>query len=158
LFFDTFPNSIGGNYSTVVMALPIPKVSLRGGNVFETILSALVVVVAIGFLAFIVVRTGTGHLGSYSLRIRVADASGLDVGSDVRLGGTKIGSITDLWLDKSNFSAVITATIRDDLTLPVDSRASVATSTLSNPYLSIAPGNAAQKARPDSEIGEARRK
>src|SRR5689334_11970094 len=142
------------------MALPFPKVSLRGGNVFETILSALVVVVAIGFLAFIVVRTGTGHLGSYSLRIRVADASGLDVGSDVRLGGTKIGSITDLFLDKSNFSAVITATIRDDLTLPVDSRASVATSTLSNPYLSIAPGNAAKTVSADGEIGAgpARRK
>jgi phospholipid/cholesterol/gamma-HCH transport system substrate-binding protein len=136
------------------MALPIPKVSLRGGNVFETILSALVVLVAIGFLAFIFVRTGTGHLGSYSLRIRAADASGLDVGSDVRLGGTKIGSITGLWLDKSDFTAVIQANIRDDLSLPVDSRAAVTTSTLSNPYLSIAPGNAAQKALPGGEIGE----
>ena len=142
------------------MALPFPKVSLRGGNVFEIMLSALVVIVAIGFLAFILVRTGTGHLGSYSLRIRMADASGLTVGSGVRLGGTKIGSITDLWLDKNDFSAVIKANIRDDLALPVDSRASVTTSTLSNPYLSIAPGNAAQKAQPDSEIGQrpARRK
>ena len=140
------------------MALPFPKVSLRGGNVFETILSALVVVVAIGFLAFILVRTGTGHLGSYSLRIRVADASGLTVGSDVRLGGTKIGSITDLWLDKSDFSAVVKANIRDDLALPVDSRASVATSTLSNPYLSIAPGNAAKTVGPDGEIGAGRHK
>ena len=135
------------------MALPFPKVSLRGGNVFETILSALVVIVAIGFLAFIFVRTGTGHLGSYPLRIRMADASGLTVGSDVRLGGTKIGSITDLWLDKKDFSAVVKANIRDDLTLPVDSRASVATSTLSNPYLSIAPGNAAKTVGPDGEIG-----
>jgi len=158
--FRHLPEYHPGKYSKVVMALPFPKVSLRGGNVFETILSALVVVVAIGFLAFIFVRTGTGHLGSYPLRIRVADASGLTVGSDVRLGGTKIGSITDLRLDTSNYSAVITATIRDDLALPVDSRASVATSTLSNPYLSIAPGNAAQKAQPDGEIGErpARRK
>ena len=137
------------------MALPFPKVSLRGGNVFETILSALVVLVAIGFLVFIYVRTGTGHLGSYSLRIRMADASGLTVGSDVRLGGTKIGSITALSLDKRDFSAVVQANIRDDLSLPVDSRASVTTSTLSNPYLSIAPGNATQKARPDSEIGAA---
>lgn len=135
------------------MALPIPKVSLRGGNVFETIISALVVLVAIGFLAYIFVRTGTGHLGSYPLRIRIADASGLDVGSDVRLGGTKIGSITRLWLDKSDYSAVVEAAIRDDLTLPADSRASIATSTLSNPYLSITPGHAVEKARPDSEIG-----
>ena len=136
------------------MALPIPKVSLKGGNVFETLLSAAVVVVAAGFLAFLFVQTGTGHIGSYALRVRMADASGLDVGSDVRLGGTKIGSITSLSLDKGNYTAVVETQIRDDLTLPVDSRASVVTSTLSNPYLSIAPGNATQKASPNGEIGE----
>jgi len=142
------------------MALPIPKVSLKGGNVFEIILSALVICVAIGFLVFIFQRTGTGHLGSYALRVRIADASGLTVGSDVRLGGTKIGSITGLWLDKSDYSAVIETQIRDDLTLPVDSGASITSSTLSNPYLSISPGHASERVRPDGEIGTrpARRK
>jgi phospholipid/cholesterol/gamma-HCH transport system substrate-binding protein len=157
LFSGAFPHIIPAIIG-VIMALPFPKVSLRGGNVFETILSALVILVAIGFLVFIFVRTGTGHLGSYSLRIRMADASGLTVGSDVRLGGTKIGSVTDLWLDKSDFSAVIKADIRDDLSLPLDSRASVATSTLSNPYLSIAPGNAAKTVGPGGEIGAGRHK
>jgi len=138
------------------MALPIPKVSVKGGNVFETLISALVIVVAIGFLAFIVVRTGTGHLGSYPLRVRIADASGLMVGSDVQLGGTKIGSVTALWLDKGDYSAVVQTLIRDDLALPVDSRASITTSTLGNPYLSLSPGRASEKARPDSEIGARR--
>ena len=144
----------------MVMALPIPRVSLKGGNVFETLISALVILVAIGFLAFIAVRTGTGHLGSYPLRVRVADASGLTVGSDVRLGGTKIGSVRALWLDKTDYSAVIETDIRDDLALPVDSRASISTSTLSNPYLSISPGRASDMVRPDGEIGAkaARRK
>ncbi len=136
------------------MALPIPKVSVKGGNVFETLISALVIVVAIGFLAFIVLRTGTGHLGSYPLRVRIANASGLVVGSDVRLGGTKIGSVTALSLDNGDYSAVVETLIRDDLALPVDSRASITTSTLSNPYLSISPGRASEKARPDGEIGE----
>jgi phospholipid/cholesterol/gamma-HCH transport system substrate-binding protein len=138
------------------MALPFPNVSLKGGNVFETLLSASVIVVAIGFLAFLFVRTGTGHLGSYPLRIRMTDASGLTVGSDVRLGGTKIGSVTALSLDKGNYNAVVETLIRDDLTIPVDSGASIATSTLSNPYLSISPGHAAEMARPDSEIGAKR--
>lgn len=140
------------------MALPIPKVSLKGGNVFETLISALVILVAVGFLAFILVRTGTGHLGSYPLRVRITDASGLVVGSDVRLGGTKIGSVTALWLDKADYSAVVETQIRDDLSLPVDSRASITTSTLGNPYLSIAPGRAEEKARPDAEIGTSRRR
>jgi phospholipid/cholesterol/gamma-HCH transport system substrate-binding protein len=137
----------------MVMALPIPKVSIKGGNAFETILSALVVVVAVGFLAFLLQRTGTGHLGSYPLRVRMADASGLTVGSDVRLGGTKIGSVTGLWLDKSDYSAVVETDIRDDLALPVDSGASIGSSTLSNPYLSISPGHASEKVRPEGEIG-----
>jgi len=140
------------------MALPIPKASLKGGNVFETLISALVILVAVGFLAFILVRTGTGHLGSYPLRVRIADASGLVVGSDVRLGGTKIGSVTALWLDKADYSAVVETQIRDDLALPVDSRASITTSTLGNPYLSISPGRAEKKAKPDGEIGTSRRK
>lgn len=135
------------------MALPIPKVSFKAGNVFETLLSAMVILVGIGFVGFILLRTGTGHLGSYTLRVRVADASGLTMGSDVRLGGTKIGSITGLWLDKSDYSAVVETQIRDDLALPVDSGASIATSTLSNPYLSISPGHSSEKARPDGEIG-----
>jgi len=152
LFFPLVSNILGPCWG-VVMALPIPKVALRGGNVFETMLSASVILVAIGFLVFLFARTGTGHLGSYPLRVRMADASGLTIGSDVRLGGTKIGSATGLWLDKSDYSAVVETKIRDDLALPVDSGASIASTALSNAYLSISPGHASQNARPDGEIG-----
>ena len=134
------------------MALPVPKVALRGGNVFETAVSALVVLVAIGFVIFMMQRTGTGHLGSYPLRMRVGDASGLTVGSDVRLGGTKIGSITGLSLDQRDYKAVIETKLRDDLALPVDSRAAVASSALGGPYLSITPGHAAKTVPQGGEL------
>jgi hypothetical protein len=48
---------------------------------------------------------------------------------------------------------VVEAQIRDDLTLPVDSRASVTSSTLSNPYLSISPGRSTLSVVADGEIG-----
>jgi phospholipid/cholesterol/gamma-HCH transport system substrate-binding protein len=134
------------------MALPVPKVALRGGNLFETIVSALVVVVAIAFVIFMMQRTGTGHLGSYPLRMRVGDASGLTVGSDVRLGGTKIGSITGLSLDQRDYKAVIETKLRDDLALPVDSRATVASSTLGGPYLSVTPGHSAKTVPQGGEL------
>ncbi|HET7084533.1 MAG TPA: MlaD family protein [Rhizomicrobium sp.] len=134
------------------MALPVPKVALRGGNIFETAVSALVILVAIAFLIFMSVRTGTGHLGSYPLRVRMGDASGLSVGSDVRLGGTKIGSITGLSLDQKGYKAVIEVKLRDDLALPVDSRAAVASSTLGGPYLAITPGHAAQNVPQGGEL------
>ena len=105
------------------MALPLPNASLRPGNIFETLVSGLVIVVAVLFVGFIAMRTGTGHLGSYDLRVRLADAGGVKVGGDVRLGGTKIGTVLSLQLDPADYSAVLDVQVRDDLALPVDSTA-----------------------------------
>ncbi len=134
------------------MALPVPRATLRPGNVFETIVSGLVVVVAVAFLTFVYVRTGTGHIGSYAMHIRLADAGGLSVGSEVRLGGTKIGSVTGLSLDQSDFSAVVGVSIRDDLALPVDSQAAVSSSVFGDAYLAITPGHADVKIAPGGEL------
>ncbi|HSS14244.1 MAG TPA: hypothetical protein VLL04_10140, partial [Rhizomicrobium sp.] len=61
----------------IIMALPVPNANVRPGNVFETIISGLVIAVAVVFVGFIAMRTGTGHLGSYELRVRLADAGGV---------------------------------------------------------------------------------
>jgi phospholipid/cholesterol/gamma-HCH transport system substrate-binding protein len=135
------------------MALPVPNANLRRGNIFETIVSGLVIVVAILFIGFVAKRTGTGHLGSYDVRIRLADAGGVKAGSDVRLGGTKIGSVLNLRLDPADYSAVLDVRIRDDLALPVDSVAGMSSSTLGEGYLSITPGHADRKVQPGGELG-----
>lgn len=122
------------------MALPVPKTSPRGGNLFETIISALVVVVAIGFMVFFVNRTSTGHLGSYGLKVSMADASGLSPGSEVRLAGVKVGSVTGLTLESMSYRAVVEIRIRDDLALPADSTAAVSSSALGGIYLALVPG------------------
>ena len=134
------------------MALPKPNVTLKPGNVFETIVSGLVIVVAILFIGFIVTRTGTGHLGSYDLRVRMADAGGMKVGSEVRLGGTKVGSVTSLWLDPADYNAVMAIQVRDDLALPADSMAAVSSSVFGDQYLSITPGHAEKKLAPGGEL------
>src|SRR5450432_3662928 len=119
------------------MALPTARGTLRPGNIFETIVSGLVIVVAIAFLVFVTIRTGTGHLGSYSLRIRLADAGGLSIGSEVRLGGTKVGSVAGLWLNQPDYTATVQVRVRDDLALPVDSLAGVSSSALGDQFLAI---------------------
>src|SRR5258706_10825160 len=129
----------------MTMALPVPNVTLRPGNVFETIISGLVIVVAVLFIAFIVMRTGTGHLGSYDLHVRLADAGGVKVGSDVRLGGTKIGSVLGLRLDPADYSAVLEVAVRDDLALPVDSTAGISGSVLGEQFVALTPGHADKK-------------
>lgn len=135
------------------MALPVPKVSLRGGNLFETIISALVIVVAIGFLVFFWMRTSTGHFGSYGLKVSLADASGLAVGSDVRLAGAKIGSVTGLELEQPSYRALVAISIRDDLALPADSRAAVSSSALGDVYLTLTPGHSPARVAEGGLIG-----
>ena len=139
------------------MALPKPNVTLKAGNVFETIVSGLVILVAILFVFFIVARTGTGHLGSYDLRLRLADAGGVKVGGDVRLGGTKVGSVLSLDLDPKDYSAVLNVRVRDDLALPVDSTASVSGAVLGEQFVSINPGRAEKKLQPGGELGKGAR-
>ena len=134
------------------MALPVPQGRLHGGNLFEAILSALVIVVALAFAVFVYVRTGTGHIGSYSMHVRLRDAGGLTVGSEVRLAGAKIGSVTGLALDSADYRAIVEIRIRDDLSLPTDTRATVSSSPMGEIFLSLTPGHASRSVSPDGEL------
>ena len=135
------------------MALPVPKTSSGGGNLFETMISALVILVAIGFMLFFFKETGTGHLGSYGLKVNMADASGLSVGSEVRLAGVKIGSVTGLALDQGS-RVLVDIRIRDDLTLPADSKAAVSSSPWGGIYLSLLPGHSPARIGEGGTIGQ----
>jgi len=132
----------------------IPQGLRPAGNWFETIISALIILVAVGFLVFVYARTGTGHLGSYPLAIRLQTAAGLDVGKDVRVGGVKVGSVSSLSLDPASYSAIVEISVRDDLSLPVDSTATVSATFLGEAYLAIAPGHSTRAAGPGTVLGK----
>lgn len=134
------------------MALPGPSISPRGGNLFETALSALVILVAVAFMVYFFDRVGTGHLGRYAMRVSLANASGLSVGTEVRVAGVKVGSVMDLSLDRGSYRAIVTIRIRDDLFLPVDSRASISSTPLGDVYLTLSPGHAARTVPPDGVL------
>lgn len=127
------------------MALPMPVTSRRGGNMFETIIAALMIVLAIAFIVFFKLQIGTGHWGEYALRVSLADAAGLNLGSDVRVAGTKVGSVTGLSLQQPGYRAIAEISIRDDLFLPVDTSAAVSSPALGDVYLTLRPGRASQK-------------
>ncbi len=126
------------------MALPMPVASRRGGNMFETIIAALMIVLAIAFIVFFKIQIGTGHWGDYALRVSLADAAGLNLGSDVRVAGTKVGSVTGLSLQQPGYRAIAEITIRDDILLPVDTSATVSAPALGDVYLTLRPGRANQ--------------
>ena len=114
---------------------------MQQNNIFETIIGAAVVAVTVAFLAFAYYRTGTGSLSGYELNAKLAKVDGLGVGTDVRLAGIKIGSVTDLTLDPKTYLATVHMSIRDDIKIPADSSVLVTSAgILGSSYLSITPG------------------
>ena len=114
---------------------------MQQNNIFETLIGAAVVAVAVVFLAFAYYRTGTGSLSGYELNAKLSKVDGLGVGTDVRLAGIKIGSVTDLTLDPKTYLATVHMNIRDDIKIPADSSVLVTSAGfLGSQYLSITPG------------------
>jgi phospholipid/cholesterol/gamma-HCH transport system substrate-binding protein len=80
-------------------------------------------------------------------------ADGLSSASDVRIGGIKVGSVSDLALDPKTYKAVVRLRIRNDVQIPVNSTVSVASGGLSpGSYLAITPGTSSRELAPGSTI------
>jgi len=110
-------------------------------NAAEALIGAVVVAVAVLFLVFAYMRTGTGSLSGYEINVRLAKADGLAVGTDVRISGIKVGSVSDLALDPTNYLVTVHMSIREDIKIPTDSSVLVTSAgLLGSQYLSITPG------------------
>jgi len=120
------------------------------GNLFEIALSGAVIALALGFLVFMKAETGTGRLTSYGLTVEMANAGGLKIGTDVRIAGVKIGSITGLSINSNNYLAEVRVALRDDLLLPADSAFQVNIPAMSDPFLSVSPGRSTATIIPGS--------
>ena len=110
-------------------------------NAVETILGAVVLLVAGTFLSFAMNMVDVGEVDGYEVSAAFLKVGGLTDGSDVRLNGIKIGTVSDLSLDRDNFDAVVTMSIRSDVKLPVDSVASIGSSgIIGSKFVAIRPG------------------
>ena len=96
-----------------------------GRNMIETVMGAVVLLVAIVFVVFAFRSSGLTTAGGYEVTARFNDASGLTVGTDVRMSGVKIGTVAAQDLDPVTFLATITLIIDQDIQLPVDSSAKI---------------------------------
>ncbi len=111
----------------------------------EIATGAGVLLVAVGFLAYALVNTGRGGVGGMTLSANFDNVGGISAGSDVRLAGVKVGSVTDLHIDPRTFQAILAMTVRPDLKLPTDTSAVVSTGgLLGGQFITLAPGGATQ--------------
>lgn len=108
----------------------------------ETAIGAVVLAAAVGFVIYAGQIRGMGVPGdSYSLSANFRSAQGISVGTDVRLAGIPIGSVTGLDLDPATYQAKATFTVRGDLDIPEDSDVKIASEgLLGGSFVEVTPG------------------
>jgi phospholipid/cholesterol/gamma-HCH transport system substrate-binding protein len=110
-------------------------------NTAETLVGAAVVAVALVFAVLAYYRTGAAGNSGYEVNAKLAKVDGLAVGTDVRLAGIKVGSVSGLTLDPKTYLVTVHMDVRNDVKLPVDSSILVTQAGfLGGQYLSITPG------------------
>jgi phospholipid/cholesterol/gamma-HCH transport system substrate-binding protein len=120
----------------------------------EVIAGGIVLAVAVGFLAWAGNAAGWGGQGTtYPLVASFRAVDGISVGSDVRLGGVKVGTITDLQLNPQTFFADATIAVDQAIQLPTDSAILISSEgLLGGNYVEIVPGGMPDVLAPGDEI------
>lgn len=123
-------------------------------NLAETIIGAVVLVTAGGFLAYAAQTTDMrGGGDTYTLDAAFRSASGIGTGTDVRMSGVKIGTVSSMALDPQTYQAVTTLALRSDVQVPEDSDAKIsADGLLGGNYVSLTPGGSEFMLEPGDEI------
>ena len=112
-----------------------------GGTLLETLLGAVVVIVAAAFLVFAFGVSDVGAVKGYELIAKFDRVDGLAVGSDVKVGGIKVGTVVAQELDPATYLAVVTMSVDEGIPIPVDSSSEIVSEgLLGGRYLAIIPG------------------
>lgn len=108
----------------------------------ETVIGGVVLAATVGFLAYAANTTGlSAPSDSYRLSASFRSAEGIGLGTDVRLAGVKIGSVTALDLNPTTFRAVTTLSVSQSIELPDDSQVVIASEgLLGGNFVEIVPG------------------
>lgn len=110
-------------------------------NIIETLMGAVVLLVAAVFMFFAYNGSGMRVEKGYVVIANFGNSSGISLGSDVRVGGIKVGTVANLSLDPESYEAVLSIQIRENTKLPKDSSASIVSSgLLGEKYIQLTPG------------------
>lgn len=122
-------------------------------NAIETIMGAVVLVVAAFFLFFAYSTSRPPSLSGYDVTARFERVDGLRDGGDVRISGIKVGTIISQSLDPQTFDAVVRLNIDNSIKLPVDTIATItASGLLGDNYLALVPGGEEEYIKPGGAI------
>ena len=118
----------------------------------ETVMGVFVIAVTVLFLIFAYSKIELKIVEGYPLYVHFQKAGGLENGSDVRISGIKVGSVTSRKLD-DNYMAVVTMMIKKDVNLPIDTVATIGgDGIMGDKFINLIPGKDSQMLKPNQEI------
>ncbi len=123
------------------------------GNLFEALIGAAVLAVAAVFLTFAFSNSDIGSVQGYEVVAKFDRVDGLNVGSDVRLSGIKVGTVLEQTLDGESYLAIVRLSIDPAVRLPLDTSAEIVSeSLLGGRFMALIPGGDIDMIEPGGEI------
>ena len=123
-------------------------------NTTEIVVGGAVLALAVAFGVYASQVAGLGGSSAgYPLNASFRSAEGVQVGTDVRLAGVKIGTVTGIDLNPQTFRAVTSFSIDNGIEIPDDSSVLVSSEgLLGGNFIEISPGGSPFNLEPGAEI------
>jgi phospholipid/cholesterol/gamma-HCH transport system substrate-binding protein len=111
-------------------------------NTTEILVGGAVLAGAVAFLVYAGQVTGFASAGStYPLQASFRSLEGVGVGTDVRLAGVKVGTVTDVVLNAETYRADTTVAVQEGIAIPDDSAIVISSEgLLGGNFVEIMPG------------------
>jgi phospholipid/cholesterol/gamma-HCH transport system substrate-binding protein len=121
----------------------------------EALIGLVVALIAIGFLAYALVRAGDAGAGARGMSVSALfdRADGIGMGADVRMAGVKIGAVTGVAVDHQTYKARVVFTVDPSLPVPTDSIARISSDgLLGGAHVALEPGGAEETLKAGGEL------
>lgn len=107
----------------------------------ETIMGLVVLLIAVLFLVFAYRVSDLQVVKGYKLTANFMKVGGLTIGSDVRINGIKVGTVTAQNLNSEDYTVKVDFSISSDVKLPQDSVVAIVSDGLmGDKFVKITPG------------------
>jgi len=126
-------------------------------NPIETVLGAVVLLVAAMFLVFAYSIADLKAVTGYEVRASFLKVGGLERGSDVRISGIDVGTVTAQTLNPETFQAQVVMSIEPGIVLPTDTEATIVSDgLLGGKYINLVPGRSTDRIAAGGAIARTR--
>lgn len=111
-------------------------------NGIEALIGLAVVILAAWFVSFAWDRTGGGaKANAIQVKALFGNAAGINVGTDVRVAGLKVGTVSKQRLDPQSYQVETTLALDPSLKIPADSSAAITSEGfLGGNFVALIPG------------------